>query len=343
MRLSVIALCAAFLGATVALAACDRSTIKTASDTPSIDGRRLDREVAAIADRARPGVLGVALMNLESGEFWTFNGDRPFPLEGATGAVVGAATLAEVDARRLSLDQTIRAGEQDLSPPPSPIADAFPTRTDYTVRQLLTATVSGGDNTASDILMRSIGGPGAVTGWLKLRNIELVRVDRYARESQPDLEGMASFREAWKGETAFAAAIGAIPPAQRRAATQAYLQDVRDTATPRSFLHFLMALDDRALVSPASTTLLLQLMGAPGRGAGRLKAGLPPGAGLAHVSGATRTDLGLTAATSDVGILTLHDKRRYAVAVFLSGSPLEEAGRDAVIADVGRAVVRGVR
>ncbi len=343
MRLSVIALGAALLGATLALCACDRSTIKTASDTPSIDGRRLDREVAAIADRTRPGVLGVALMNLESGEFWTFNGDRPFPLQGMTEVVVGAAALAEVDAGRLSLDQTIRAGEEDLSPPPSPIADAWPARTDYRVRELLTAAVSGGDNTASDILTRSIGGPGAVTAWLKLRNIELVRIDRYARESQPDLEGMASFRKAWKSEPAFTAAIATIPTAQRRAATEAYLRDVRDTATPRGFLHFLMELDDRTLISPASTALLLQLMTATGRGTHGLKAGLPTGASLAHVSGATRTDLGLTVATNDVGILTLGDKRRYAVAVFLSGSRLDAAGRDAVIADVGRAIVRGVR
>ena len=343
MRPSVIALCVALLGATVALAACDRSILTTASDTPQIDGRRLDKEVAAIAERARPGVVGVALMNLDSGEFWTFNGDRPFPLQGVTEAVVGAAVLAEVDADRLKLGQTIRAGEEDLSPPFSPLADAFPTRTDYTVRELLTAAVSHGDNTATDILMRAIGGPGAVTAWLKLRNIELVRVDRYARESEPDLEGMASFRPAWKGEAAFAAAIATIPPAQRRAATQAYLQDVRDTATPRSFLHFLMELDDRTLVSPASTILLLKLMDTPGRGARDLKAGLPSGVSLAHVSGATRTDLGLTVATNEVGIFTLPDKRRYAVAVFLSGSTLDAAGRDAVIADVGRAVTHGVR
>jgi beta-lactamase class A len=343
MRLSVIAICAAVLGVGAGLSGCGGSTLKTNSDTPQIDGKRLDGEVAAIADRARPAVLGIALMNLESGQFWTFNGDRPFPLGSASAAPIAGAALAEVDAGRLSLDQTIPITDEDLSPPPSAIADAWPGRTDYTVRELLVAAVTQSDNTAADVLMRRIGGPGAVTAWLKLKNIELVRVDRYARETQTDLAGMASFRAGWKGDAAFDAARATVSPNARRAATQAYLRDVRDTATPRSFLHFLMELDDRALISPPSTALLLQTMTGQGPGANRLKAGLPPGAAFAHEAGAARGELGVTPAVNDVGLITLPDKRRYAVVVFLAGSPLDEARRDAVIADVGRAVIRGVR
>ena len=341
MRLSVIVLCAALLG--VGMSGCGGSTIKTSSDTPQIDGKRLDREMGAIAERARPGVLGVALMNLESGQFWTFNGDRPFPLGGASAAPAAAAALAEVEAGRLTLDQQVHISGEDLSPPPSRIADAWPGRTDYTVRELLAAALSQSDTAAADALMRRIGGPGAVTAWLKLKNIELVRVDRYARETQTDLEGMASFRAAWKGEAAFDAALATLPPDKRRAAMAAYLRDVRDTATPRSFLHFLMELDDQSLLSPPSSAQLLQIMTRPGPGEHRLKAGLPAGATWSHVTGDMRTDLGLAPATNDVGLLTLPDKRRYAVVVFFAGSPLDPAARDAVIAEVGRAVIRGIR
>lgn len=343
MRFSVIAICAVLLGVGASLSACEQSISKTETDTPRIDGARLDREVAAIADRARPGVLGVALMNLESGEFWTFNGDRTFPLASALGAPLAAATLAEVDAGRLKLDEILPIDDETLSPPPSPIADAWPARHAYTVRELLTAAVGGSDTTADDVLMKRIGGPGAVTGWLRLKNVEQVRVDRYAREIGPDLAGMASFRAAWKGQAAFSAALATVPPAKRRAAAEAYLQDVRDTATPRSLLHFLMELDDHSLISRPASDLLLQIMTEGRAGGRRLKAGLPPGVAFAHQTGSSRTDLGLTPATNDLGILTLPDKRRYAVVVLLSGSTLDEAGRDAVIADVGRAVIRGVR
>ena len=343
MRLSAIAICAAILGAAAGLAGCGGSTLKTNSTTPQIDGKRLDREVGAIAERARPGVLGVALMNLESGQFWTFNGDRPFPLGSASAAPVAAAALAEMDAGRLSLDQTVHISGGDLSPPPSRIADAWPVRADYGVGDLLSAALTQGDNTATDVLMRRIGGPGAVTGWLKVKDIEQVRVDRYARETETDLEGMASFREAWKGEASFDAALATLPPDKRRTAMTAYLRDVRDTATPRSLLHFLMELDDHTLLSQASSALLLRIMTGPGPGGHRLKAGLPVGASWAHLAGDARTDLGLAPATNDLGLITLPDKRRYAVVVFLAGSPLDPAARDALIADVGRAVIRGVR
>jgi beta-lactamase class A len=343
MRFSVLAVCAALLGAGASLSACEQPISRTETDTPRIDGKGLDREVAAIADRARPAVLGVALMNLESGEFWTFNGDLPFPMASVFEAPLAAAALAEVDAGRLRLDEKIHITDVNLSPPPSGIADAWPGRADYTVRELLVAALAGSDNTAADVLMKRIGGPGAVTGWLRLKNIEQVRVDRYEREIQPDLAGMASFRAAWKGEPAFARAMATVPPDGRRTATEAYLRDVRDTATPRSFLHFLMGLDDRTLLSKPSTALLLQIMTSPAAGESRLKAGLPAGVSFAHKTSTARTDLGLTPATNEVGILTFPDKRRYAVAVFLAGSTLGEAGRDAVIADVGRAVIRGVR
>lgn len=343
MRLSVIAVCAALAGMCAGLVACEPSILKTGTDAPRLDARRLDQEVAAIADRARPGVLGVALMNLQSGEFWTFNGDRAFPLGAAVGAPLGAAALSEVDAGRLRLDETLPIGGEDLSPPPSPMADAWPARRAYTVRELLTAAMGGSDNTATDVLMKRIGGPGAVTGWLRLKNIDQVRVDRYEREIQPDIAGMASFRQGWKGEPAFTRAMTTVPPTVRRGATEAYLRDPRDTATPRGYLQFLMGLNEGTLLSEPSTALMLQVMANRGAAEPRLKAGLPAGVGLSHGGGSGRTDLGRAPVTNEVAILTLPDKRRYAVAVFLAGSTLGGGERDAVIAEVGRAVTRGVR
>src|SRR5438309_619141 len=80
----------------------------------------------------------------------------------------------------------------------------------YTVDELLFAAVSNSDNTAADMLMRRIGGPGVVTAWLVAQRVFEVRVDRYERELQPEMFGMASFRPAWKGP-GFAAAMATVP------------------------------------------------------------------------------------------------------------------------------------
>jgi len=82
---------------------------------------------------------------------------------------LGAAALSEVDAGRLNLAETVDLEGEDLSPPLSPIADAWPGRTIYTLGELFDAALRDSDNTAADVLMRRIGGPGAVSAWLQAR------------------------------------------------------------------------------------------------------------------------------------------------------------------------------
>jgi len=329
-------------GAGLALAACSKSQPLTASRTPPLDTERLKAQVNALAVRAAPGVLGFALMNLESGEFWDRLGDRRFPMMSAFKLALGCAALSEVDAGRLSLAETLTLRDEDLSPPLSPIADAWPGRTAYTVDELFTAALKDSDNTAADVLMKRIGGPGAVSGWLQDKKIDEVRVDRYERELGPDALGMASFRAAWKGSAAFSAAMATVPPAKRHAATLAYMADPRDTATPRGMLGLLRKLDTGELISPASTRKLLATLQQTLRGADRIAAGLPKGATFAHKAGTSNTDQGLTAAFNDVGIFTLADRRSYAIAAFLTGSTASERDRAALFADLGRSAVRSV-
>jgi beta-lactamase class A len=329
-------------GAGLALAACGRKESLTASRTPRLDMKRLDTEVAALAARAAPGVLGFGLMNLESGEFWVRLGDRTFPMQSVFKLPLAAAVLGEVDTGLLKLAEPLTLEAEDLSPAWSPIADAWPARTTYTALELLTATVSNSDNTAADLLMKRIGGPGVVTAWLQARKVDEIRVDRYERQLQPDVYGMASFRPAWKGESAFAAAMATVAPARRHAAMLAYMADPKDSATPRGMLGFLRKFDEGELLSPASTRQLLSMMLASPRGADRIKAGLPKDASFAHKVGTSGTDQGLNAAFNDVGIFTLKDRRSYAIAAFLTGSTAPEAARAALFADLGRLAARSV-
>jgi beta-lactamase class A len=328
----------------LSLGACGpRSTSMTASHTPAFDMDQLNREVGAIAVRVRPGVLGVGLTNLDSGETFTLNGDRALPLQSVFKAPLGAAVLAEVDAGRLSLDDRFRLEPKDLSAPWSPIADAWPARRDYSTRDLLVAAVARSDNTAADVLMARIGGPGAVTAWLTDKRIDALRIDRYERELQTEMLGLASFRPAWKGEAAFQTALSAVPVARRRQAMADYLRDPRDTATAHGVLDFLYLLNGGELMSQPSTRLLLEIMSSSPTGANRIKSGLPKGASLAHKTGTGRASEGVISAINDAGIVTLADARLYSVSVFLAGATLSPEACETAIAEVTRALVRGVR
>jgi beta-lactamase class A len=321
-----------------ALAACGRHG---PLPTPPIDVKLLDRKFPDLADRARPGELDAGFMSLETAQTWYWNAEKRFPMQSVFKAPLGAAVLAEVDAGRVKLAETIRLTEADLSPGHSPIAQAWPTppdrhAQDFTVIGLLTGAVRDSDNTAADAIMKRIGGPGALTAWLRSKAILEMRVDRYERELQQEVAGMASFRPAWKDPAAWLAARTSVPPALRQTAMDAYLADPRDTTTVQDALNFLFKLARGQLVSPASMALLLKLMTDTARAPNRLRAGLPKGAVIAHKAGSSGTDLGFTPATNDIGIVTLKDGRRYAIAAFLAGSTATEAQRDATIADTAR-------
>ena len=70
----------------------------------------------------------------------------------------------------------------------------------------------------------------------------------------------------------------------------------------------------------------------------RLKGLLPAGTIVAHKTGTSGTEKEITAATNDIGIITLPDGRHVAIAVFVSDSPADVATREAVIAKIAKAV-----
>jgi beta-lactamase class A len=124
---------------------------------------------------------------------------------------------------------------------------------------------------------------------------------------------------------------------------EAYLADPRDTATPAASVELLARLQAGQLLSPASTDLVLTIMRASPTGPGRLKAGLPPNAVLAHKTGTSAESLRIGMATNDIGLATLPDGRILAIAAYLSGSDRPAKEREKALADVARAAVEAAR
>jgi beta-lactamase class A len=81
----------------------------------------------------------------------------------------------------------------------------------------------------------------------------------------------------------------------------------------------------------------VQTLSASVTGPNRLRAGLPAGTVLAHKTGTSGELNGNAAATNDIGLITLPDGRRLAVAVFVTDARANEITRDRVIARIGRA------
>lgn len=289
----------------------------------------LQKELTGLAAQARPGTLGVTVSDLRSGRTWRVNADRPYPMMSVFKAPLGATVLSEVDLGRISLDQTVVIRRGDLmTGGVSRIAATFHgDQETFNVRQLLAAAVSHSDNTAADVLLKLVGGPQAVTSFLRAHGVLQMRVDRDEAAIARELE----FRRVEGQET----------PAQRdlrlREGYATYLRDPRDRATPDAAALFLQKLWRGELLSTASTRHLLGLLYAQ-TVPDRLRAGLPAGVRIADKCGTSYTLDGMTAAFNDIGILTWPDGRTVIVAAFLTGSHAPATRMNALFKTLAAAV-----
>jgi beta-lactamase class A len=323
-----------------ALAACGGRANRHPARRGLLDVAILNRGYPALAARAAPGRFNLGVLSLAGDHVWEADSESRYPLADLFMLPVAAAALAEVDAGRLKLGEPVPIRDVDLSPPPSLIGANFHGPTTMPAIDLIALAIQRGDNTAADVIMSHIGGPGVVAAWLQAQAIVGLRVDRYTREAVTSMLGMPAFRPAWRTQAAFDDARALVPPAAREAAVQAFLRDPQDTTTVPAALSVLNRLSDGRLLSPASTRLLIGLMTRSVAPAGGLAAALPEGASLARKTASSATDLGVTPATNEVGLVTFKDGKRLAIAVFLAGSTATAAERGRLIADAGRLVFR---
>lgn len=313
------------------LAACSRE-----DPAPQAPSDTLTPALAALAEKAVPGALAVSVVDVTTGEARGVHSEKPMPMQSVFKLPLGIMVLDHVDKGRLKLDEKIILTKDQLSTPHSPIADAFPGKSEYTIEQLVRAAIVESDNTAADILLKRVGGPEALTRFFQDRGIKSFRLDRYEYELQSQAVGLQPFTHQWIGTKAFMDAVGQVPVEAQQAAMRIYLADPRDRVTARDAAEILVLLDKGRLLSPQSTARIMDMLKSAVTGAARLKAGVPEGATVYHKTGAGPTVEGVNSASNDIGIIELADGRKLAVAVFLSGSELGPEQRDAIIAQVAR-------
>ncbi|NID05127.1 class A beta-lactamase [Luteibacter jiangsuensis] len=293
--------------------------------------------LAQLAERAKPGTLGVTVVDMETHERTRINADRGYPMMSVFKAPVAAAVLAEVDAGKIALDQEVTIGRKDVvggSAVPSIGAHFAGGQMRFTVERLLVAAVSESDNTAVDALIRLLGGPAVVTRYLRDHGIDGMRVDLSEGDVSHIFDDTANGQTIPENETEAALAV------RRQRGYQAFMVDVRNTTTPDAAADFLEKLWRGKLLSAASTQRLLRLMydqTVPNR----LRAGLPPGVRFADKCGTSYTLDGQTAAFNDIGIVTWPDGHTVIVAAFLTGSRADAKTRNALFADIARAIGSG--
>ena len=204
----------------------------------------------------------------------------------------------------IALARSVRFLPEDRIPHAySPLQHRYPeANVDVFLRELIQLAAGKSDNAATETLLRIIGGPAVVQDYIRSLGITEFQLQDGERGLHRD------------------------PTAQ-----------YRNWITPAAAVQLLERLVSDPPLSPAANEFLVQTLTASVTGPNRLRAGLPAGTVLAHKTGTSDEHNGKAEATNDIGLITLPDGRRLAVAVFVTDARANEAIRDRVIARIGHA------
>ncbi len=263
---------------------------------------------ARIADLANParGRIGVAAVDLTTGEEVMVLGDQLFPMASTSKVAVAATYLELVDRGQASL-----ASEYALL---LPVASPRFSSAKAPVRpgnympaiDLIEIMITRSSNPATDSLLAAVGGPSVVNSWMRRNGFGDFSLNRDIATLVRD--------------------DGEYDPATRI--------DPRDAATPRTMVRFLQGLYRGDFLSPYSRQVLLGAMSRTVTGKRRIPALMPYDARVSHKTGS------LNNTSSDIGLIETPDGRVIAVAIYVTGQGTR-AAREDKIAEIARALYDG--
>lgn len=283
----------AFLaGVGVSLSACGASPTPASPSTsrPEFTHAGSAAETIARIEAELGGRVGIHAVDLRGNHEILHRADERFAMCSTFKWALAACVLARADAGELPLGSLIAVREADLLEY-APVTRAA-VNTAVTVEALAEAAVTVSDNTAANLLLDAIGGPPALTAFLRGTGDDVTRLDR----NEPTLNTNV-------------------------------LGDERDTTTPRAMATTLGLLLFGPTLATESRTKLLHWMRASSTGRARLRGGVP-----ASWIGADKTGTGQNGACNDVANFEAPGSRQIFIASYLSESDrpidaLEDAHR----------------
>jgi beta-lactamase class A len=271
----------------------------------AIYANSFEQRIAELAD-GNQGRIGVAAIDLATGEQIMVLGDQLFPMASTSKIAIAATYLELVERGRYSLTSEFPL----LLPVRSPrfSSAAAPVREGEYMQaiDLIELMITRSSNPATDALLAAVGGPQAVNAWMQRQGINEFSINRDIATLVRD--------------------DGEYDPAN--------WIDPRDAATPRAMARLLQGLYRGDFLSDQSRYVLLGAMSRTVTGRRRIPANMPEDARVSHKTGS------LNNTSSDVGIIESPDGRAIAVAIYVTGQGTRGAREDRIAA-IARALYDG--
>jgi beta-lactamase class A len=246
------------------------------------------------------GRLGVAVVDTATGQRFGQRADERFPMCSTFKLLAVAAVLARVDRGEERLERRVAFGPADLLEH-APVTREHVADGGLPLEQLCEAALVVSDNTAANLLLASLGGPGALTAYVRTLGDSQTRLDR----NEPLLN------EALPG-------------------------DERDTTTPHAMLGNLDKLLLGSALSKPAREKLGQWLGASTTGLERLRKGVPAGWRVGDKTGS-----GNHGTSNDIAILWPPSGKPLLIAAYLTATSAAPEVKNGVFAELARLVTSG--
>lgn len=255
--------------------------------------------------KTKDASVGVSIHGIENNEFLDINGEKHFPMQSVFKFHIALAVLNQVDKGKLKLDEEIFISKKELLPNTwSPIREAYPeANVKLTLAEIIRYTVAQSDNNGCDILLRKIGGPKRVEKYIRKLGVKNISIKHNEEEMHKN----------WNAQFS-------------------------NWTTPKAATDLLIKFYEGKVLSKNSFDFLWKVMIETSTGKNRIKGQLPEGTIVAHKTGSSgKNEKGITAASNDIGIVTLPNGNHFAIAVFISNSRKTEETNERIISDITKA------
>ncbi len=253
--------------------------------------------VLAEAERRLAARLGAVIVDTGSGKQWQHRPAERFPMCSTFKVLAAGAVLTRVDQNLESLDRRVRFEVSDVVTY-SPVTKARAGDPGMTLAELCEAAITQSDNTAGNLLLRSIGGPPALTAYARSLGDQVTRLDRWEtalNEAKPD--------------------------------------DSRDTTTPEAMAANLRTLTLGPALSEASRARLVGWLVANKTGGAKLRAGLPKDWRVGDKTGG-----GDQGTMNDIAVIWPTARKPLIAAIYMTQTTASFDDRNAAFAEIARSI-----
>lgn len=254
-------------------------------------------QAAQEAEQSLQARVGVAVLDTADAQLWQYRADERFPMASTSKALICAALLARGQGAMKTAWLIKEEAIQSYAPTTENMIGQY-----VSAAQLCAITMRNSDNTAANGVLEMLGGPEAITSFLRAQGDTVTRLDR----NEPDLN------EATPG-------------------------DSRDTTTPQAMVQTLQKLVlGEGLESPSRDRLIDWLrhneVGGP-----LLRAGVPESWLVAD-----RTGAGGHGTRGVVAVMWPPERAPLVAAVYITETKASMEDRNAAIARIGKAIAASV-